>query len=166
MLFLPALAVVVPLVVPPALAGLVALRPKAAWTAWADRLAGIVVLGCGLTLLAVVPGRSPVTAFDGVLRADALSAFLLTTVGAVAVVALWGSSARPAGGRFAALVALFLAAMSLAVLRPDDGDQPGQGRTLEGEQPDRGNQAAAPHLRHGGQEHDPGGDADELGDQS
>jgi hydrogenase-4 component F len=110
-----------PLTVPPLLAGLVAARPRAAWTAWADRAAALVVLACGAGLLARVSGGSPVTALGGVLRADALSAFLLATVGAVAVVALWGSAARPVGGRFAALVALFLAAMSLAVLADNLG---------------------------------------------
>jgi hydrogenase-4 component F len=82
----------------------------------------VTVLGCGLGLLAVVPGRGPVVAAGGVLRADSLSAFLLATIGAVAIVALWGSArVRPVGGRFAALVSLFLTAMSLAVLADNLG---------------------------------------------
>jgi hydrogenase-4 component F len=67
-----------------------------------------------------------VLAADGLLRADALSAWLLTTIGAVAVTALWGglptrAEAPAPDGGYTALVCLFLSAMSLAVLTDNLG---------------------------------------------
>ncbi|MCL2090374.1 MAG: hydrogenase [Micrococcales bacterium] len=80
----------------------------------------VVLLGTGVGLVA---GDQVVDA--GVLRADALSAYLLAVVGAVGLTATWGGL-RPAGAtaadrRYAALVCAFLAAMSLAVLADNLG---------------------------------------------
>ena len=67
-------------------------------------------------------GADTVVTAGTLLRADALSAYLLSTVGAVAVTALWaGLDTAPADGRFTALICLFLAAMSLAVLADNLG---------------------------------------------
>ena len=114
-----------PLLGPLALAAPAALRRTASWTALLDIGAALLVLGCGLGLLAVTADGAAVTL--GLLRADPLSAFMLTVIGAVGVVALWGGLparrdplANP-DGVFTALLCLFLSAMSLAVLADDLG---------------------------------------------
>lgn len=113
----------VPLAVPVLTAALTVATPRAA------RLAGVVasaaVLACGVGLSAAALGGQDTTSAGGLLRADALSAFMLTVVGAVAVTATWGGLA-PAGspvrpGHYAALVSLFLGAMSLAVVADNLG---------------------------------------------
>ncbi len=69
-------------------------------------------------------GRHP-TALGGLLRVDALSAFMLTVVGAVGLTATWGGLADAPGHHGRAylppLVTLFLGAMSLAVLADNLG---------------------------------------------
>lgn len=87
-----------------------------------------VVLACGVALASsILHGDTAVTALSGQLRADALSAFMLTTIGAVGLTATWAGSARrvdrgAAPSRsYVALVALFLGAMSLAVLADNLG---------------------------------------------
>ena len=97
-------------------------RRVAAWSGVADSL---VVLAVGLALLA---HRGPVPDLAaGLLRADQLSAFMLTVIGAVGLTATWGGVDRAAGRatraerRYAALVCVFLAAMSLAVLTDNLG---------------------------------------------
>ncbi|HEY5183325.1 MAG TPA: proton-conducting transporter membrane subunit [Actinomycetes bacterium] len=89
------------------------------------RLAGIavsvVVLGTGLVLGAAALDHRVVTAAGGLLRADALSAFMLVVIGAVGLTATWGGlQARSAPGP-AALMSAFLGAMSLAVLADNLG---------------------------------------------
>jgi len=94
------------------------------------RLSGIAasasVLVSGIVLVTdVLAGQVPTSA-GGVLRADALSAYMLTIVGAVGLVSTWGglrgSSAKGKhAGSFDALVSVFLAAMSLAVLADNIG---------------------------------------------
>lgn len=116
----------IPLVVPAALALTCAFRPRDGWTRTADLAAAVLVLGCGLALLAAVPAAGPLTGAGGALRADSLTAWLVTTIGAVAVTALWGGLPTRAdrtepNGRYTALVCLFLAAMSLAVLADNLG---------------------------------------------
>ncbi|CCK25787.1 NADH/Ubiquinone/plastoquinone (complex I) [Streptomyces davaonensis JCM 4913] len=96
----------------------------------ADRaglLAPVVILLCGGLLAAAVLDDGPRTAYSGLLRADALTAWMLLVVGAVAVVACGAAPAylaaeRAAGRadrdsvwRYHALVQTFLAAMCLAV---------------------------------------------------
>ncbi len=116
----------IPLVVPAALALASALRPAAGWTRAADLAAAVVVLGTGVALLATVSADGPLVGAGGALRADGLTAWLVTTIGAVAVTALWGGLPLRAhrgepDGRYTALVCLFLAAMSLAVLADNLG---------------------------------------------
>ena len=97
------------------------------------RYAGVaasgVVLVSGIVLVAaVLDGRTP-TAIWGQLRVDALSAFMLAVVGSVGLTATWGgleprsapSSAPGTTSSYPALVALFLGAMSLAVLADNIG---------------------------------------------
>jgi hydrogenase-4 component F len=105
-------------------------RPRAA-----VRLTGVVtsavVLATGLLLLAVT-ARGEVPEAGGLLRADALSAFLLATIGAVGLTATWGgldggdgravfAVASAADRRVGALVPVFLGAMSVAVLTDNLG---------------------------------------------
>lgn len=117
--------ILIPLLAPLALAAPAALRRTAAWTAALDIAAALLVLGTGLRLLAATTTDGPLTL--GPLRADALSAFMLTVIGAVGIVALWGGlparrdPAASPDGAFTALVCLFLSAMSLAVLADDLG---------------------------------------------
>ena len=113
----------VPLAVPVLTAALTVATPRAA------RLAGVVasaaVLACGVGLSAAALGGQDTTSAGGLLRADALSAFMLTVVGAVGVTATWGGLAplrSPVpSGHYAALVSLFLGAMSLAVVADNLG---------------------------------------------
>jgi len=83
-----------------------------------------VVLAAGLGLSVAVLHGSPVTA-GGLLRVDALSAFMLSVVGAVGLTATWGGLAArdvvPPDWTYSALICLFLGAMSLAVLADNLG---------------------------------------------
>ena len=100
---------------------------------YAGVLASAVVLVSGLVLVvAVLDGQTP-TAMADQLRVDALSAFMLMVVGSVGLTATWGGlEPRPAPSStssstpgttaaYPALVALFLGAMSLAVLADNIG---------------------------------------------
>ena len=88
----------------------------------ADVVASAAVLGAGAVLLARVRDGA-VTAPGGLLRVDALAAYLLVVVGAVALTATWGGAqrGRTTSGRYTGLVCLFLAAMVLAVVADDLG---------------------------------------------
>ncbi len=81
--------------------------------------AASTILVSGLVFVADL-GEVP-TALDGMLRVDALTAYLLCVVGAVAVVATGGAQTPTPNGRFSALMCLFLAAMSVAVLADNLG---------------------------------------------
>lgn len=114
------------LIVPLALAAVSFGLRKHHWTLALPVLAAGVLLVDGVALIVTVASTGPVVAGAGVLRVDALSAWMLTVVGAVAVVALWGGIPRRVGaagasGTFAALLSLFLAAMSLAVVSDNLG---------------------------------------------
>jgi hydrogenase-4 component F len=89
------------------------------------RLAGIavsvVVLGTGLALGAAALDHRVVTAAGGLLRADALSAFMLVVIGAVGLTATWGGLQATSAAGPAALMSAFLGAMSLAVLADNLG---------------------------------------------
>jgi formate hydrogenlyase subunit 3/multisubunit Na+/H+ antiporter MnhD subunit len=96
----------------------------------AARLSGVFVsvllLACGITLVFASRGGGAPVAAGGLLRADALSAYMLAVVGAVGLTATWGGlqpadTAEPSDRAYAALVALFLGAMSLAVLADNLG---------------------------------------------
>ncbi len=113
----------IPLLLPPALGAIAASRRRRRWTRALDLVAAGAVLAVGVSLALALRGREPMTAAGGLLRADALTAYMLVTIGAVAVTALWAALATPErpDGRFTALVCLFLAAMSLAVLADNLG---------------------------------------------
>ena len=119
--------VLVPILVPVAIAALYAAvgwRPGG--TAWAGLLATALVAADAIALAATVTRHGPVRAAGGWLRADALSAWMLLGIGAVAVLACWASPAylaaapEPATPRrtrwYGTLLQLFIAAMATAVL--------------------------------------------------
>ncbi len=92
----------------------------------ADVVASAAVLLGAVVLLAGVTGGGAVTTAGGLLRVDALAAWLLLVVGAVALTATWGGlgrrrAASARGARYSALVCGFLAAMVLAVVADDLG---------------------------------------------
>ena len=97
-------------------------------TAWLSTGSAVVVLAAVITLAAQVSTSGPRTTAGGLLRADALSAFMLLVVAVVAVVACAATPAHLRGeisaGRartrtatqHSVLVQVFLSAMALAVL--------------------------------------------------
>ncbi|MDQ7904025.1 proton-conducting transporter membrane subunit [Phytohabitans sp. ZYX-F-186] len=93
--------------------------------AWAGVGAAAAILAAGVAL--ATNGSAAVSA--GLLRADALTAFMLIVIGAVATIACWAgvhqladNAETPAAARrYLILVQLFLAAMSLAVLADNLG---------------------------------------------
>ena len=92
---------------------------------YAGVAASVVVLVSGIVLVAAVLDEQTPIALHGQLRVDALSAFMLTVVGSVGLTATWGGleprSAPRTTGSYPTLVALFLGAMSLAVLADNIG---------------------------------------------
>jgi hydrogenase-4 component F len=102
-------------------------------TAWLSAGSAAAVLVAVIVLAVQVSVTGPRTAAGGLLRADALSAYMLLVVAAVAVVACAGTPAHLRGEihadragprtatRHSVLVALFLAAMALAVLAANLG---------------------------------------------
>jgi hydrogenase-4 component F len=97
-------------------------RPRT--TAWAGVLSMALVGVAALGVAATVTRRGPLQAAGGLIRADALSAWMLLGVAAVALLACWASpaylsvahtSARRARW-YAILLHLFIAAMATAVL--------------------------------------------------
>ncbi|MEU6379812.1 proton-conducting transporter membrane subunit [Streptomyces sp. NPDC046909] len=92
-----------------------------------------MILACGAILAADVIGNGPVAAYSGLLRADALTAWMLLVVGAVALIACGSAPAYLAGERAAGratdqtvwryhiLVQAFLGAMCLAVVTANLG---------------------------------------------
>lgn len=115
----------IPLLVPAGCAAAAASSRRASWTRPLGLVSALVLLVTGLGLLTAVTaagGAAPTAAGD-LLRVDALAAYLLMTIGAVATVALWADLSLPAepDGWFTALVCAFLGAMSLAVLADNLG---------------------------------------------
>ncbi len=121
-----AMLIWIPLILPLALGLVGGLRQRSAWTLWLPVASAAALLGVGVVLILQVRGGGPITTAAGLLRVDSLSAWMLTVVGAVAVVALWGGVPHRTDrsrniGRFAGLLCLFLAAMSLAVAADNIG---------------------------------------------
>jgi len=97
-------------------------------TAWLSTGSAVVVLAAVITLAAQVSTSGPRTTAGGLLRADALSAFMLLVVAVVALVACAATPAHLRGEisagraltrtatRHSVLVQVFLSAMALAVL--------------------------------------------------
>jgi hydrogenase-4 component F len=116
----------IPLILPLLLAAVSILQRSRSWTLWLPVSAAVVLLFVGVGLVLAVTTGGPLTAAGGLLRVDALSAWMLSVVGAVAVVALWGGIPHRTDrnrniGSFASLLCLFLAAMSLAVVADNLG---------------------------------------------
>lgn len=116
----------IPLILPLLLAALSVLQRSRAWTLWLPVTAAVVLLGVGVALVVGVGSGGALTTAGGLLRVDALSAWMLSVVGVVAVVALWGGIPHRTDrtrniGSFASLLCLFLAAMSLAVVAENLG---------------------------------------------
>ncbi|EPD63699.1 proton-conducting transporter membrane subunit [Streptomyces sp. HGB0020] len=100
---------------------------------WAGLLSPVVILVCGSLLAADVVDHGPTASYSGLLRADALTAWMLLVVGAVALIACGFApaylaverSARRATEqtvwRYHVLVQAFLAAMCLAVVTANLG---------------------------------------------
>ncbi len=110
----------VPLLVPVGLA-VAALRPAAGESSGV--VASAAVLSSGLALsVAALRDQVPATA-GGLLRADSLSAYMLSVVGAVGLTTTWGSLRRGVVSSrvYRSLVCLFLGAMSLALLADNLG---------------------------------------------
>ncbi len=121
-----AIVIWIPLILPLVLGVVSGLRQRSAWTLWLPVASAAVLLGAGVVLILDVSDRGPITTADGLLRVDSLSAWMLAVVGVVAVVALWGGVPHRTDrsrniGRFAGLLCLFLAAMSLAVAADNIG---------------------------------------------
>jgi hydrogenase-4 component F len=126
------LVVLVPLL--PFVAG--AVVAAAGWrtlTAWAGPLAAVGVTGGGVALAVRVLDQGPVVAVDGLLRVDALSAFMVIVIGIVAVIATvygvgyvhaeleHGHTTAKGARIYGSLVQVFVAAMLSAVLADNLG---------------------------------------------
>src|SRR5687768_13190356 len=97
-------------------------------TTWVSAMSAGVVLAAAISLALQVGRFGPVTMVAGLLRADALSAFMVLVIGAVGLVATAATPAYLRGeieagkatartaARHSLLVQLFLATMALAVL--------------------------------------------------
>jgi hydrogenase-4 component F len=119
-----------PVVAPIAGAAFAAVTPRRV-AAWTSALAAAALLAAGIALAQRTAHGTVVAA--GLLRADALTAWLLIAVGAVATIACWagvhhlGDRARAgtltgrSARRYLVLVQLFLACMSVAVLAANLG---------------------------------------------
>ncbi|NUK12850.1 hydrogenase [Streptomyces lunaelactis] len=100
---------------------------------WFGLVSPLAVIACGAVLAGVLGDDEAVTAYGGLLRADALTVWMLLVVGAVALIACATSPSYLAGERaagrtngratalFHTLVQAFLAAMCLAVLTANLG---------------------------------------------
>ncbi|WP_432839909.1 proton-conducting transporter transmembrane domain-containing protein [Dactylosporangium sp. CA-092794] len=93
-------------------------------TAWAGVLTTALLGADAIALAVTVTRDGPARAVGGLLRADALSAWMLLGVGAVALLACWASPAYLVAGQdsrrrarwYGILLHLFVAAMATAVL--------------------------------------------------
>ncbi|WP_089107192.1 proton-conducting transporter transmembrane domain-containing protein [Streptomyces hyaluromycini] len=108
-------------------------RRKRYPTDWVALVSPAVILTCGSLLAADVVADGPRTAYSGLLRADALTVWMLLVIGTVALIACGSAPVylrgeREAGRasewtvrRYHVLVQAFLAAMCLAVLTANLG---------------------------------------------
>jgi len=93
-------------------------------SAWAGVVTTALLAADALSLAVTVTRHGPVQAAGGLIRADALSAWMLLGVAAVALLACWASPAYLSAGhtsprsarRYGILLHLFIAAMAAAVL--------------------------------------------------
>ena len=96
------------------------------WTRYTPVGASLVILVVGITLVGLSRSTPVLTAGGGVLRVDALSAYMLAVVGAVALTATWAGlpandTTTAAESSYSALLCLFLAAMTLALMADNLG---------------------------------------------
>ena len=103
------------------------------WVGWICTGALACVLTGGVVLATQVVGKPAITAWDGVLRVDALSAFMVIVIGAIGLLATWqsvryldaeitsGHCSRRHATLYAVLVQGFISAMLLAVLAGNVG---------------------------------------------
>ncbi len=125
--------ILTPIVLPAACAVLYGLLGWRRSTTWLGTGCAAVLLACGIGLSAVVSTDGSYVAVGGLLRVDALSAFMLIVIGAIALLAtaaspaylgaeiLAGHASARTAGRHSLLVQAFLAAMALAVLAANLG---------------------------------------------
>ena len=106
---------------PATLAALTIPSRRAPWSRATPPVAAALVLACGVAATVLVTADGPGTAAGGLLRMDALTAYLLSVVGAVAVTATWAWTTTRADGYFSTLMCLFLTAMTLALLADNLG---------------------------------------------
>jgi hydrogenase-4 component F len=102
-------------------------------TAWAGPATSAAITGAGAALAADVMGAGPVTALGGLVRIDALSAYMIVVIGLVALIStaygvfylqaeLAHGHTTAAGARsYGALVQVFVAAMLVAVVADNLG---------------------------------------------
>lgn len=102
-------------------------------TAWLGAVSSALLLASAVVLAVRVAGSGPVTALGGVARLDAVSAFMLIVIGAIALLATAatptyfaaeiraGRATARTATRHSLLVQLFLAAMAAAVLAANLG---------------------------------------------
>ncbi len=100
---------------------------------WLGTASAVAVLVIGVAVSVRVVNSPAMTGFAGVLRADALSAFMVVVIGVVSVLATWqsvryldneiteGRSTKRHTSAYAILVQVFLAMMLLAVLAANVG---------------------------------------------
>lgn len=118
----------------PTATGILALGiPWRPWIGWAAATGNLVVMIAGIFLATRVTGHHAISAIDGIARVDALSAFMIILIGAIAFLAglqsvryLTASGAKnpPTGAsasRYCALVQLFVLCMLAAVLAANLG---------------------------------------------
>jgi hydrogenase-4 component F len=110
--------------------GLLSWRRK---TVWWGAVAAAGILGCGIGLAILVSTDGPQVAAGGLVRVDALSAFMIVVIGTIGLLATAASPAflraeihsgrmgARGAGRHSLLVQAFLAAMALAVLAANLG---------------------------------------------
>jgi len=128
-----ALLLTLPAAVPAAVSAGYAATGWRPLTAWAGLASPATILACAAALAADVPAHGALAAYGGLLRADALTVWILLGIGAVGALACaaspsylaaeqaLGHSDAPAARRYAVLVHLFLAAMALATLTANLG---------------------------------------------
>ena len=103
------------------------------WAAWAAVGTNAAMLALGIALCVQVVRHGPLGGLFGVLRADALSAFMVVVIGAIAVLASWlgvrtiateletGRCTERRATLYAVLVQVFVTMMVLAVLAANLG---------------------------------------------
>jgi hydrogenase-4 component F len=113
------------LAVPLAAATAALLRPGHPGARFTALTSAVVILAAGLALTAATTTTGDSVESrgftEGLLRADALAAYLLAVVGLIATVAIGGAWSDDRGGRFNGLMCLFLTAMALATLADNLG---------------------------------------------